>query len=215
MFSILVDQSPVMPHSHCRPGAFIVLFLSLAALTPAKTLKITSTPPGATVELDNKVVGTTPYEHDFPSGYFQRPMTVFQKRLEHPIHLRLTLSGYVTQDILLTVGPKDWLDLHRRSHGSYWLFKSDEFYVDLPPLPPASQSAATAVADAAFPACLPLPPLLPCASILPLRRADQGFIRFSFAPLTGTQVGPRSPSNQDSHQALARACAFLWRTIAG
>ena len=34
-----------------------------------------------------------------------------------------------------------------------------------------------------------LPPLLPCASIPPLRRADQGFFLFSFAPLAGTQVG--------------------------
>jgi hypothetical protein len=35
-----------------------------------------------------------------------------------------------------------------------------------------------------------------CASIGRLRRADQGFIRFSFAPRSGTQAGPRSPSYQ-------------------
>jgi hypothetical protein len=61
----------------------------------------------------------------------------------------------------------------------------------------------------------PLLPPSPCASIAPLRRADQGFICFSFAPLTGTQVGPRSPSNQYAHQAPARACCFCWRTVAG
>src|SRR5713101_1352388 len=36
------------------------------------------------------------------------------------------------------------------------------------------------------PSSLPLP--LPSASIPPLRRADQGFFLFSFAPLAGTQV---------------------------
>ena len=35
-----------------------------------------------------------------------------------------------------------------------------------------------------------------CASIGTLRRADQGFVLFSFAPHSGTQVGPRSPSYQ-------------------
>ena len=41
-----------------------------------------------------------------------------------------------------------------------------------------------------------LPRQDPCASIGRLRRADQGFIRFSFAPRSGTQAGPRSPSVQ-------------------
>ena len=113
-----------------------MLAFSCAVLVSAKNLKITTNPPGATVELDDKIVGATPFEQEFPSGYFQRPMTILQKRLEHPIHVRLTLPGYTTQEILLTLGPKDWLDLHRRSHGSYWLFKSDEFHIDLVPCRP-------------------------------------------------------------------------------
>lgn len=125
----------------------ISLLFCGAASSSAKTLKITSTPPGATVEFDGKVVGTTPYEQDFPLGYFQRPMTALQRRLEHPIRLRLTLAGYVTQEMVVTVGPKDWLDLHRRSHGSYWLFKSDEFHIELPPLPPTPAASAARMAQ--------------------------------------------------------------------
>jgi len=184
----------VFPTSYCRFCNFMCALLLSCVCAPAKTLKISSTPPGATVELDGQIVGTTPFEKDFPAGYFQRPMTALQKRLEHPMHLRLTLSGYITQEIVITLGPKDWLDLHRRSHGQYWLFKSDEFQIDLPPLPPGSQTA-TFAAESISMYPLPLPPPLPCASILALRRADQGFICFSFAPHTGTQVGPRSPSN--------------------
>jgi len=43
---------------------------------------------------------------------------------------------------------------------------------------------------------LTLPDDNPCASIGTLRRADQGFVLFSFAPHSGTQVGPRSASYQ-------------------
>ena len=135
--------------SCCRWSLFVCTLLLFCVCTPAKTLKIASTPPGATIELDGQVVGKTPYEQDFPSGYFQRPMTALQKRLEHPIHLRLTLSGYVTQELVITLGPKDWLDLHRRSHGQYWLFKSDEFHIDLPPLPPSPHAAAAVVTSSA------------------------------------------------------------------
>ena len=112
--------------------------LSLCVFTPllsAKTLRITSTPAGATVELDGVIVGKTPFERDFPGGYFRRPLTVFEKRLGHPVRLRLTLSGYVTQEVVLTSGPKQWLDLHHNNRGEFWLFKSDQFDFDLLPVP--------------------------------------------------------------------------------
>ena len=128
----------MIPHSPSRPCVSIFLLLSLACLASAKTLKIISTPPGAMVELEGKNVGTTPYQQDFPSGYFQRPITIFNKRLEHPIHLRISLAGYITQEILLTLGPKDWLDMHRQSRFQYWLIKSDQIHLDLVPLPPDS-----------------------------------------------------------------------------
>jgi len=39
-------------------------------LSEADTLKITSNPPGATVEIDRVLAGTIPFEKDFPRGYF-------------------------------------------------------------------------------------------------------------------------------------------------
>lgn len=113
----------------------VSLLVPCCALASAKTLRITSTPPGATIELDDKVVGVTPYKQDFPSGYFQKPPTSFQKRLQHPVRVRLTLSGYITRELVLTVGPRQWVDLSRHSHGDFWLFKADEFHFDLVPLP--------------------------------------------------------------------------------
>jgi hypothetical protein len=132
----------VLPLSLIRNCLSVTLLVSCCVAVPAKTLRITSTPPGATIELDEKIVGVTPYEKDFPSGYFQRTITSFQDRLQHPIRVRLTLSGYISKELLLTDGPRQWVDLHHHSHGDFWLFKADEFHVDLVPLPPPDVSTS-------------------------------------------------------------------------
>jgi serine protease Do len=114
-----------------RPAIFTSLLLCFLASASAGALKITSSPPGATIELDGVVVGTTPFEKDFPGGYFHRTHTALGQRLEHPIFARLTLAGYATREISLTVGPMNWIDLHGHNHGEYWLIKSDHFHADL------------------------------------------------------------------------------------
>jgi S1-C subfamily serine protease len=44
---------------------------------------------------------------------------------------RVSLTGYATHELALTEGPMEWIDLHGRNHGQYWVLKSDEFRVDL------------------------------------------------------------------------------------
>ncbi len=97
----------------------------------ADTLKITSNPPGATVEIDGVPTGTTPFEKDLPGGYFHRTKTSVGARLEHPMVARVSLAGYATKEISLTEGPMNWVGLNGRNHGEYWLLKSDHFQVDL------------------------------------------------------------------------------------
>lgn len=130
----------MLPLSLIRSCLSMSLLVSYCALTSAKTLRITSTPPGATIVLDEKVIGVTPYEKDFPPGYFKRTLTSFQDRLQHSVRVRLILSGYVTKEMVLTDGPRQWVDLHHHSHGDFWLFKADEFHFELVPLPPADVS---------------------------------------------------------------------------
>src|SRR5215470_12222173 len=48
----------------------------------AEKLTITSTPPGATVEINGIVAGTTPFEKDYPGSYFHRTHTSPGSRLE-------------------------------------------------------------------------------------------------------------------------------------
>ena len=131
------------------------LFLCFVASSSADTLKITSSPPGATVELDGVTVGVTPFEKDFPGGYFHRTRTSLGQRLEHPMAARLSLPGYATREILLTEGPMNWIDLHGHNHGEYWLIKSVHFHTDLELISSAFTGTVAAV-SAAQPAAFQL-----------------------------------------------------------
>jgi serine protease Do len=102
-----------------------------APVALAGTLKITSTPPGATVEIDGVVAGKTPYETNLPGGYFKRPSMVLSARLEHAMVARISLDGYSTAEVDLTSGPMRYVTLNGKYHGDYWLLKSHEIHVEL------------------------------------------------------------------------------------
>ena len=112
----------------------VLLLLFCPLLAVADKLQITSTPPGATVELDGVAAGVTPFEKDFPGGYFRKTRTSMGSRLEHPVVARISLSGYASKEVKLTEGPMNWISLNGRNRGEYWLFKSDHFHVDLRPI---------------------------------------------------------------------------------
>ena len=108
-----------------------LVLLACPSRADADKLHITSTPPGANVEFDGVAVGTTPFEKDFPGGYFHKTRTSMGSRLEHPVVARISLTGYASKEIKLTEGPMNWISLNGRNRGEYWLFKSDHFDVEL------------------------------------------------------------------------------------
>src|SRR5580704_15304251 len=117
------------------PRLTAVLFLLFCpARAAAETLKITSIPLGATVEIDGVPAGTTPFEKDYPGGYFHKTLTSMGSRLEHAMVARISLAGYATKEIQLTDGPMNWISLNGRNRGEYWLFKSDHFQAVLQPI---------------------------------------------------------------------------------
>ena len=120
--------------SFSRPRATVLFLLLWPALASADTLKITSKPGGAQVEIDGVVVGTTPCEKEYPGGYFRKTKTAMGARLEHAIVARISLAGYVTKEVRLTDGPAEWISLNGHHHGEYWLFKGDHFEVELQPV---------------------------------------------------------------------------------
>jgi serine protease Do len=104
------------------------------AFTRADALKITSTPSGASVEIDGVTVGTTPYEEQVPGGYFHKTKTALGRRLQHPMVARISLPGYTTKELQMTEGPMNWVSLKGHNHGEYWLLKLTHFHVDLDPI---------------------------------------------------------------------------------
>jgi PEGA domain-containing protein len=128
------------------PYASLVLpaMLLLAARAHAEKLTIASTPPGATLEIDGAVVGTTPYDIAYPGGYFHKTHTVFGTRLEHAMLLYVYKDGYAPQKVALTSGPFDWVAVTGRHHGKYFLLKSERFDIALEPAASSSKGATEA-----------------------------------------------------------------------
>ena len=112
----------------------LVALLAATALAPQgrpETLNITSSPTGATVEIDGVVVGTTPFRVNDPGGYFHKTKTVIGTRLEHAMVARSYKDGYTVQEVTLTDGPFEWTALNGRNHGRYWLRKTSQIQATL------------------------------------------------------------------------------------
>ncbi len=84
---------------------YALLLLCCPQRAAADKLQITSTPPGATVELDAVVAGTTPFEKDFPGGYFRKTRTSMGSRLEHPSSRASASSATPARKLNLPKGP--------------------------------------------------------------------------------------------------------------
>jgi len=145
------------------PLTAALFLLACPVLARADKLTITSNPSGATVELDGVAVGTTPFEKDFPGGYFHKTHTALGARLEHPLVARLSLPGYVTKELKLTEGPMNWLSLNGHNRGEYWLFKSDHFHVELQAISQAFTGEVAANLAGTIPSA---PPDLPVKEIV-------------------------------------------------
>jgi len=76
----------------------LLFFLTCPPYALADKLRITSSPPSATVEIDGVAMGTTPFEKDYPGGYFHKTRTSFGARLEHPMVARVSLAGYTRKN---------------------------------------------------------------------------------------------------------------------
>ena len=140
-------------------------FLFVLALYPAQAagekITITSEPPGAQVEIEGRT-GTTPFEADFPGGYFHEPRMLLSTHLSRPLVARLSLEGYESQEVVLTLGPREWVSNNGHKRYQYFVFGSTHFHVlltrliepdtetvDVQGVQPARKTAEPAEADQA------------------------------------------------------------------
>jgi S1-C subfamily serine protease len=106
----------------------LLLLVSLPARASAERVLITSDPPGALVAIEERT-GTTPFEADFPGGYFHEPRSLFGKHLSRPLVARVTLEGYENQEVILTLGPREWVSNNGHKRYQYFVFRSTHFHV--------------------------------------------------------------------------------------
>src|SRR5437773_11944896 len=104
-----VRRGPLMASRSERCLCAALFLLACSSRAAADKLQITSNPSGATVELDGLAAGTTPFEKDFPGGYFHKTRTSLGWRLEHPMFARISPSGHATKALTLTDGHQDWI----------------------------------------------------------------------------------------------------------
>src|ERR1700735_3484938 len=128
----------------CLYASFALVLALFPARSPAETLTLTSSPPGATVEIDGLAAGSTPYTTDFPGGYFHKTHTAFGARLEHSMSVRISKDGYLTQQLTITSGPFEWVAITGRQRGNYFLLKARRFDVKLEPVSSGSGTSETA-----------------------------------------------------------------------
>ena len=116
-----------------RPRAQLALliFVLFPGAMRAEKLRITSKPPGATVQINGVQVGTIPLEIKYPGGYFHRTKTAISAHLEHQLVARLSLNGYAAKEIVLSEGPMEWSSRNGKNRHQYWLLKSKQFDVTL------------------------------------------------------------------------------------
>jgi hypothetical protein len=97
VYLIIGVVKPAITHMRAFVSVALVgALLSLPAL--ADKLRITTVPPGATVQINGVLVGTTPYEQNIPGGYSHKTKTSLGSRLQHPMIARLTLEGYAAKE---------------------------------------------------------------------------------------------------------------------
>lgn len=125
------------------PCLFLFPFTSLSAR--ADTLKVTTEPSGAIVEVDGSRVCSTPCELKYPGDYFHKPHTIFGSRLEHSMVMRISKEGFRDQEIKLTDGPIAWTDLKGKKHGEYYVLNTNDVDVQLDPLPPTVSDSGKGV----------------------------------------------------------------------
>jgi serine protease Do len=111
--------------------AFLVLFLSARAFCGDTVVSFDSIPTGAQVELDGRVVGTTPLSWKFPSYCFGRKRTAWSAHLNQPMQIRLTKEGYTPKVLVITDGPIHWRSLNGVNQYDYYLVSSTTFTVQL------------------------------------------------------------------------------------
>lgn len=125
----------------------LLVMLTRSLQVAAGELEVTldTMPTGAKVELGGSYIGVTPLRLNYPTAYFQAPMTVWARHLSAPLRFTFELHGYATKTVDLGDGPNSWVSLNGRNRFDYYLLQR-HYVIELEAV---TSSAATEVLAAA------------------------------------------------------------------
>lgn len=112
-------------------AALIVAVLgSITALAQkaSDTITVTTTPPGATVEMNRKTIGVTPLTIQIGEYAFNaHKSSLVSKRLAQPVNLHVSLPGFNSQDMTITGQPLEWHSFNGKGHFTYYIIERQDF----------------------------------------------------------------------------------------
>jgi hypothetical protein len=109
------------------------------------TVTITSTPPGATVQWNRKVVGVTPLTLKVGEYAFNaHKSSALSKHLDQPVNLHIALDGFNSVDVTITGPPQTWTSLNRQNSYTYYVIGLQEFNFKLDKVSVAAKTMVNA-----------------------------------------------------------------------
>jgi hypothetical protein len=111
--------------------ALVLAGIALADKTQNETVTITSLPPGATVEIDRRIVGTTPLTLKY-GDYAFNPVktTLFSKRLSSPLLVRVYMEGFIGKEQLITK-EYQWWSMDRTTSYLFYIIQTNFVHFEL------------------------------------------------------------------------------------
>lgn len=99
-----------------------------------KVLRINSEPPGASVIINGRAQGTTPFEWSIGHWAFDvNKNTLFSKHLSEPINVEIVKDGYRTETLQITRGPFHWHSISNTTHYTYFVINLPFYDLHLRP----------------------------------------------------------------------------------
>jgi S1-C subfamily serine protease len=97
-----------------------------------KYFSVTSDPPGARVEINGEIFGTTPIRNPVKVKFFYSgPTFAFSSYLSTPLTMTVSKEGYVSKTLIITKGPYQWVSLNGANRLIYYVVASPEIDVKL------------------------------------------------------------------------------------
>ncbi len=109
----------------------VLLGASLPGWAGEKQVSFDSVPSGAQVELDGRIVGTTPTTVSFPDRCFGRKKLAWSDHVSQPISVRFLKEGFAPKVLNITEGPIHWSSFNRQNQYDYYLISATTFTVRL------------------------------------------------------------------------------------